>query len=473
MTQAGTPDNPLRIAIIGSGPSGFYAAEHLQKQKDLTVEIDMYDRLPTPFGLVRGGVAPDHQKIKSVVKVYDRIAAKPGFRFFGNVNFGTDITHEDIEKHYHSVIYAVGAQTDKNLGIPGEDLSGSHAATEFVGWYNGHPDYRDLEFDLTQEKVAVIGVGNVAMDVTRILARTQSELMETDIADYALEALANSNVKEVYVLGRRGPAQAAFTNPEIKELGEMEGANIVVDRSEVDLDEFSQEFLAQGDDRTARKNVDILTAYAQLDGDDKPSKIIMRFLVSPVEIIGTDRVEAIKIVHNELYKTDSGTLRPRATEKTEIIPVGLVFRSVGYRGVPLPGVPFYDRWGTIPNDKGRVLTEMDGEPVVGDYVVGWIKRGPSGIIGTNKPDSVETVNMLLEDVAEGKLFTPDSSNVDAIPALLDARGVQAITYADWQIIDQLEIEAGGAAGRPRVKYSRIPDMLEALAAYKAKNPAGD
>ena len=220
--------DPLRVAIIGSGPSGFYAADHLQRQKDFSVAIDMYDRLPTPFGLVRGGVAPDHPKIKSVTKLYDRIAKQPNFRFFGNVEFGRDITLEDIRQHYHAVIFAVGAQTDRRLDIPGEDLSGSHAATEFVAWYNAHPDFRDYEFDLTAESVAVIGLGNVAMDVIRILARTQEELHETDIADYALEALSHSKVKEIYVLGRRGPAQAAFTNPEIKELGEMADAEVVV-----------------------------------------------------------------------------------------------------------------------------------------------------------------------------------------------------------------------------------------------------
>src|SRR5690606_33984173 len=234
--QAGTPANPLRIAIVGSGPSGFYAAEHLQKQTDLTVEIDMFDRLPPPYGLVRGGVAPDHQKIKSVTKVYDKIATKPNFRFYGNVEFGTDISIDDLQAHYHAVIFAVGAQTDKPLDIPGEDLPGSHAATEFVAWYNAHPDYRDREFDLSVENAVVIGVGNVAMDVVRILARTVDELRETDIADYALEELAHSKVKNIYILGRRGAAQAAFTNPEIKELGEMVDADIIIAPEEVALD---------------------------------------------------------------------------------------------------------------------------------------------------------------------------------------------------------------------------------------------
>lgn len=473
MTPTGSPENPLRIAIIGSGPSGFYAADHLQKQANLTVQIDMFDRLPTPFGLVRGGVAPDHPKIKSVTKVYDKIAANPNFRFFGNVNFGTDITHDDLTAHYHAVIYAVGAQTDKNLGIPGEELLGSHAATEFVGWYNGHPDYRDFSFDLTQERAVVIGVGNVAMDVTRILARTYNELVSTDIADYALDALNQSSVKEIYVLGRRGPVQAAFTNPEIKELGDMEGADIIVPTADVELDPLSEEYFLNAGDRTAQKNVEILREYAALTPSGKPRKIIMRFLTSPVEIIGTDRVEAIKIVHNTLVKRDDGSLNARATEKTEIIPCGLVFRSVGYNGVPLPGVPFYEKWGIIPNDHGRVLTEMGGQQVIGDYAVGWIKRGPSGIIGTNKPDSVETVNMLLEDMAAGKLFSPSQPAPDAILTLLVSRRVNYVTYADWQRLDALEIANGTAVGRPRIKFSRIDAMLDALMAHKQQDPVGD
>lgn len=475
MTETGNLPNPLRVAVIGSGPSGFYAAEHLLKQSGTQVEVDMFERLPTPFGLVRGGVAPDHQKIKSVTKVYDRVAARPGFRFFGNVTFGTDITLDDLKRHYHAVIFAVGAQTDKKLGIPGEDLPGSHPATEFVGWYNAHPDYRDLEFDLTQEKVAVIGVGNVAMDVTRILARSTNELMQTDIADYALEALANAGVREIYVLGRRGPAQAAFTNPEIKELGEMEEADIIVPEADATLDPLSQEFLTSGEaDKKDVKNVEILKEYSQRDPEGKPKRIIMRFLVSPVEIIGTDRVEAIKVVKNELYRTERGDLRPRATEETETIPVGLVFRSVGYYGVALPGVPFYERWGIIPNNKGRVTTEHESsEYVPGLYVAGWIKRGPSGIIGTNKPDSVETVEMLLTDAREGSTWHPEDPDGDAVVKLLEERRPDFVSFEDWQTLDQLEIERGEAAGRPRLKFSRIKEMLEALAERKYADPAGD
>jgi ferredoxin--NADP+ reductase len=471
----GTPSNPLRVAIIGSGPSGFYAADHLEKQADLTVEIDMFDRLPTPYGLVRGGVAPDHPKIKSVTKVYDKIATQPNFRFYGNVEFGKDITLDDLAKHYHAVIFAVGAQTDKRMGIPGEDLPGSHPATEFVAWYNAHPDFADHQFDLSAENVAVIGLGNVAMDVIRILASTPEELATTDIADYALDKLRHSSVKNIYVLGRRGPAQSAFTNPEIKELGELSDADVILSKEDAALDPASQAFIDSGVDKIAANNVKILNGYAERGDTGKPRKIIMRFAVSPVEIIGTDHVEAIKIVKNQLVPDDKGEIKAQPTDQFETIPVGLVFRSVGYRGVPLPGVPFYDKWGTIPNDKGRVLTApKDGQQVVGEYVVGWIKRGPSGIIGTNKPDSVETVEMLLEDVKADKTFTPAEPNRDTVEDLLKARNVHYVTFADWQLLDAAETKKGEPQGRPRVKFFRIADMLNAIDEAKQGTPvSGD
>jgi ferredoxin/flavodoxin---NADP+ reductase len=475
MSKIGTEGNPLRVAIIGSGPSGFYAAEYLQKQKDVIVEIDMYERLPTPFGLVRGGVAPDHQKIKTVTKVYDKVATQENFRFFGNVEFGRDITRADLQQHYHAVVYAVGSSSDKRLEIPGEDLPGSYPATEFVGWYNAHPDYRHLDFNLDVEAVAIVGVGNVAMDVTRILARSQQELDETDIAPYAQAALRNSSIKRIYVLGRRGPAQAAFTNPEIKELGEMAEADMIVPPADMLLDEHSLAYLASDSvDKKDVKNVEILRGYTEHEPTGKPKQIIMRFLVSPVEIIGTDKVEAIKIVKNELYLSERGEIRPRPTQEFETIPVQLVFRSVGYRGEALPDVPFYDKWGTIPNIEGRVLNAFEGgEQVIGDYVVGWIKRGPSGIIGTNKPDSVETVKHLLEDAAEGKHWTPTASNREAVETLLKSRNLNTVTFADWQIIDQLEVEGGTAEGRPRKKFTEVQAMLDALAEQKRSRTAAD
>lgn len=473
MSQIGTESNPLRVAIIGSGPSGFYAAESLLKN-DLVVEVDMFEKLPTPFGLVRGGVAPDHQKIKNVTKVYDKTAKNEKFRFFGNVTFGIDIKRADLQKYYHAVIYAVGSSSDNKLGIPGEDLIGSHAATEFVGWYNAHPEYRELEFDLSAEAAVVVGIGNVAMDVTRILARSQAELDETDIARYAQDALAKSNIRRIYVLGRRGPAQAAFTNPEIKELGEMQEADIVVSKRDVDLDEVSKNYLTSGEaDKKDVRNVEILKELSAQPLSGKPKQIIMMFLTSPVEIIGTDKVEAVKVVRNELYLNEKGVIRPRATEEYETIPAQLIFRSVGYRGVPLPDVPFYEKWGTIPNNEGRVLKEFGSdEQVIGDYVVGWIKRGPSGIIGTNKPDSIATVKMLLEDVQAGKLWNPETPDGVAFEALLKERKPDYIDYADWQIIDKLEVEHGEAEGRPRRKFTEVEAMLKALNEYKT-SVAGD
>ena len=367
MSQIGTPSSPLRVAVIGSGPSAFYAADSLLKRANLSVEVDMYDRLPTPFGLVRGGVAPDHQKIKSVTKAYDRTAADPHFRFYGNVEFGADINLEDLKQYYHQVLFATGAQTDRTMNIPGEDLKGSHPATEFVAWYNGHPDFRHLEFDLTQERVAVVGVGNVAMDVARILCRTPEELTQTDIADYALEALQDSKVKEVYVLGRRGPAQAAFTNPEIREMGQLQDCDVWVPPEEAELDPLSQHDLATSHDRATQTNVEILQEYAQHQWTGKSRRMIFRFLVSPVELRGNEngQVSCMKLVKNELYRTDVGTLRPKASDQFEELPVGLVFRSIGYRGVPLPDVPFHERWGVIPNQQGRVTEPQSNAPIPG------------------------------------------------------------------------------------------------------------
>ncbi|MGF1503630.1 MAG: FAD-dependent oxidoreductase [Anaerolineae bacterium] len=468
--MVGSESNPARVAIIGSGPSGFYAAQYLQKQKDIAVEIDMFERLPTPFGLVRGGVAPDHQKIKSVTKVYDRIASQESFRFFGNVEFGTVVTHADLQAYYHAIIFAVGAQSDRRLNIPGEDLLGSYPATEFVGWYNAHPDFRDLEFDLDVENVAVIGVGNVAVDVVRILTRTVNELKQTDIADYALDALAESAVKNVYVFGRRGPVQAKFTPTELKELGDMEDVDVILTPDQLKLDEFSQTELDEAADRNVLRNFEHMQRFADQGKRGRGRRIIFRFLTSPVEILGEDRVEAIKVVRNELYQAEDGRIRPRHTEETEVIPVGLVFRSVGYNGLPLPDVPFYERWGIIPNDRGRVLTDMEGEQRTGDYVVGWIKRGPSGVIGTNKPDSEETAQLLVEDILAGKHLQP--SHPGEIVSMLKERAIPYLTYEDWLALDQIEQERGEAEGRPRVKFSRVPDMLAAIAERKGA-PVGD
>ena len=461
--ELGTEDHPYRVAVIGAGPTGFYAAEHLLKQP-FSVSVDVYDRLPTPFGLVRGGVAPDHQKIKLVTRVFDRVADHDGFRFFGNVEFGRHVSLEDLKGYYHHVFFATGAQTDRNLNIPGEDFIGSYSATEFVAWYNGHPDFRDHEFDLSGHGVAVIGVGNVAVDVARILARSHRELLETDIADYALEALRDSGVKDIYMLGRRGPAQAAFTNPEIKELGELEAAAVTIPPEEAELDPISAEQLEKEGDRSTDKKVRIIQSYAGPPDDAQEKRITLRFLVSPTEILADEqgRVKAIRIVKNELYEDEHGRVRPRATEKTEELPVQLVFRSVGYRGVPLPDIPFDERWGVILNEKGRVLDAESREPLMGLYAGGWIKRGATGVIGTNKPDAIETVDCMLEDLREGRHFDPEHVSPERLTEFVEERQPCFFSYADWQRLDELETGSGQSSGRPRVKFTSIGEMCEVL-----------
>jgi ferredoxin--NADP+ reductase len=452
--SVGTPENPLRVAIVGSGPAGFYAAGQLLSAADLSVEVDLFDRLATPWGLVRAGVAPDHPKIKSVTRVYEKTARKPGFRFHGNVEVGTDVSHEELAAAYHAVLYAVGAPTDRRLGIPGEDLPGSHAATEFVAWYNGHPDYCDHEFDLSPRRAVVIGNGNVALDVARMLALTPAELEKTDTADHALEALAASGVEEIVVLGRRGPAQAAYTNPELRELVDLADADIVVDPAEVALDEHSRAFIeSDAADGTAKRNVEIATGYAERGPAGKRRRILLRFLASPVEILGDERVEGVRIVRNEI----TPELRARPTGETEVIEAGLVLRSIGYRGTPIPGVPFDDARGTIANDGGRVT----GMP--GTYTAGWIKRGPSGVIGTNKKCAQETVDLLLADLAAGALPEP-TAEPDELLARLD----EVVDYVGWEAIDEHERGLGEPHGRPRVKLVRRAELLERAASNKVR-----
>jgi ferredoxin/flavodoxin---NADP+ reductase len=455
----GTTEHPLRVAIVGSGPAGFYTAGHLLKSKshpDLCVQVDMFDRLPTPWGLVRAGVAPDHPNIKAVSRVYEKTAEHPEFRFYGNVELGRDLSHDDLTARYHAVIYAVGAQTDRRMGIPGEDLPGSWAATEFVAWYNGHPDYKDLVFDLSAERAIVVGNGNVATDVARMLALTRDELAQTDVADHALDVLADSSVKEIVVLGRRGPAQAAFTNPELLELGEMTDADVFVDPGDVELDPLSKAFIeSEAAHATQKKNVDILTGYAAREPLGKPRRIVLRFLVSPVEILGDERVNGIRFVHNELVEADDGSIRPRPTELTEELDCGLVFRSIGYRGTRIPGLPFDEKTCTIPHEHGRIAG------LTGEYAVGWIKRGPTGIIGTNKRDAHETVSSVLEDLDAGRLLAPADPDRDSMDALVAERQPDAVSYAGWQAVDRAEREAGEPHGRPRVKLCSFEELLEA------------
>jgi ferredoxin--NADP+ reductase len=458
----GTEARPLRVAIVGAGPAGFYAAEALLKQKDLVLTIDFFNRFPTPFGLVREGVAPDHQSIKAVVRVYDRIASDPRVRYFGNVTFGTDLLHEDMKRYYDQVVYAVGAQTDRRMNIPGEDLAGSFPATAFVGWYNGHPDYRDLQFDLSTERVIVVGNGNVAMDVTRILATDPDELAKTDMADYAVEALRHSKVREVVMLGRRGPAQAAFTNAELKEFGELAGVTVAVDATDLDLDPDSQAELAE--DKIAAKNVEVLRQYVARTDWAGDRTIRMCFLTSPIEIQGDEQghVKAVKVEKNRLVMDANGGLRAKGTGVFETIEAGMVLRSVGYRGVPLKGVPFDDTTFTIANVVGRVAHAQDGEPVEGEYVVGWAKRGPSGVIGTNKPDAVSTVAAMIEDVTTLPGVSDTHREPNAIVELLKQRKPDFVSYADWKVLDAYELARGQEQGRPRVKVTSVPEMLEVI-----------
>jgi ferredoxin--NADP+ reductase len=451
-------DRPLRVAVVGSGPAGFYAAAALLTA-DPPAEVDLIERLPTPWGLVRLGVAPDHPKLKAVSRAFERTAALPGFRFVGNVELGRDVTHDELAGLYDAVVYAVGAQTDRRLGIPGEDLPGSWSATEFVAWYNGHPDFQELEFDLDVERAVVVGAGNVALDVARMLALTREELAPTDATDASIEAIASSPIREIVVLGRRGPAQAAFTTPELKEMGELAGGDILVDPADLELDAVSEEGLAT--DTNARRNVEVLRDFAARTPEGKPRAVRLRFAVSPTAILaGEDgRVAAVEIVRNKLVVDERGRVSAVATEERETIPCGLVFRSIGYHGVPLPGVPFDEAGGVVPNDCGRVLG-ADGEPVPGVYCAGWIKRGPTGVIGTNKKDATETIEQLLEDARAGRL--PRTAGGELLDLLAD-RGADPVLYAGWEAIDALEQERGSPLGRPRVKLCTWDELLEAAA----------
>jgi ferredoxin--NADP+ reductase len=441
-----------RVAIVGAGPAGAFTAAALLRARG-DVQIDLIERLPTPWGLLRGGVAPDHQEIKRLDDTFERQTFNRGCRFLGNVEVGTDLSHGDLMRHYTAVIYATGAQTDKSLGIPGEDLPGSHPATEFVAWYNGHPDYRDKTFDLSARRAVVIGNGNVAADVTRVLARDPDALAKTDIADHALAALRESRIEEVVVLGRRGPAQAAFTSAELRELGNLEGVDLHVDPFE--LDPVSAQWLDEEGTFTARKNVQLLREFAGREPRGASRRIVLRFLRSPVAIRGDGRVAAIDVQRNEILRSDDGAIRARAAgDAVETIECGLVLRSVGYRAVPLPDVPFDERAYVLPNDRGRVLG-ADGEPVPGVYTVGWIKRGPTGILGTNKRDAQETVERVVEDL--GALPAPPAEG--GIDARLPA-GV--VTVDGWHAIDAHERERGRAADRPRVKLTSREQLLDAV-----------
>lgn len=449
-------DSPLRIAVVGSGPSGFYAAEALLAGA-APAQVDMFEALPAPFGLVRYGVAPDHPKIKNIIARYEKTAAHPGFAYFGNVEIGRDIAVGELRRFYHAVIFASGAQTDRRLGVPGEDLPGSYTATEFVAWYNGHPAYRDRAFDLSHECAIVVGQGNVAVDVARILAKTVDELKGTDIAAHALEALAESKVREVRMVGRRGPVQAAFTPPELKELGELADCDVIVDPAELELNDASRAELEVLKWRDSIKNYNLLKELAARPPAGKTRRLLIQFFRGPRQLTGATRVEAVLMERNTL-SGEPGAQKARGTGVTETIPCGVVFRSVGYRGVPIDGIPFDEKSGVFLNEAGRVL--QDGKVVAGLYVVGWIKRGPSGIIGTNKPDSFETVQLVLADAPA--LPPCEEPSRDAVLDLLRARGVRVVSYEDWRRIDAAEVARGTPVGKPREKLVRVTEMLSIL-----------
>jgi ferredoxin--NADP+ reductase len=454
----GSEGRPLRVAVIGSGPSGFYAAESLLGAEP-KVLLDMYDRLPAPFGLVRYGVAPDHGKIKNIIKRYEKTADHPDFAFFGNVRVGEDIGIAELRRFYDAVVFASGAQTDRRLGIPGEDLEGSYTATEFVAWYNGHPEYRDRTFDLSHEVAVVIGQGNVAIDVARILCKTVDELKTTDIAQYALDALAESKVRRVHMVGRRGPVQAAFTPPEIKEFGNLAECDPVLDPRFLELNEASRAELEELKWRDAQKNLDILKEYAGRGQPIKLRRFVIEFYRSPIELKGNERLEKVVFEKNRL-DGEPGRQKARGTGETYEIDCGLFFRSVGYRGVAIEGVPFDEKSGTIPNVEGRVV--VDGDVVPGLYAVGWIKRGPSGIIGTNKPDSFETAKHVVEDVPS--LVPCEQPAREAVAKFLAGRGVRVVDYDAWRRIDSAEVKRGEAVGKPREKFVSIDEMLDAAGA---------
>jgi ferredoxin--NADP+ reductase len=453
-----TDSSPLRVAIIGAGPSGFYAAGQLLAVGEPQFSVDLYDRLPTPYGLVRTGVAPDHPKIKSVTRAYDKTTEHERFRFFGHVELGGDIGREQLLEHYHVVVYTIGTATDKRLGIPGEALRGSHPATEFVAWYNGHPDHCGLEVDLEAKQAVVVGAGNVAIDVARMLALAPAELAITDTADHAIDVLSASGIEEITILARRGPLQAAFTNPELLEMGELERGDVEVVGAE--LDELSAVALQEAD-KTRRRNVEIIQDYAARPKTGKPITVRFRFLASPVELLGDPdgHVRAVKIENNEIVARDDGSLAARGTGTFEELPTQLVFRSIGYTGQPVAGIPFDERRGVIRNEGGRV-TDADGTRQVGEYVSGWIKRGPSGVIGTNKKDSQDTVDKIVEDAAASRLNDPGT---DDIEAMIATRCTNAVTWEGWRAIDAIETAAGEAStpGRPRVKLTDWAALREA------------
>jgi len=448
----GSSSNPLRVAIVGSGPSGFYAAEALLKAP-LEIRVDMLERLPVPFGLVRYGVAPDHPKLKQPVAVFDKIAQTPNFRFFGNVTVGRDISVAQLRSTHHAILFAYGAETDRALGLDGEDLPGSHTATEFVGWYNGHPDYRDRSFDLSAEVAVIVGQGNVAADVARVLMKPVDELRLTDISQHALDALAGSRVREIHIVGRRGPAQARFTSRELRELGELQHCVAEVSASNLQLGATCLEELADKSNYVAAKNVEIFRSWSERRAVDGEKRIVFHFLKQPVQLGGRGRLESVTLERGVLAVSPFAQ-SAQGTGDLECLRCGLLFRSIGYRGLPLNELPFDPGKGVLIHEAGRIGDSP------GLYAAGWIKRGPSGIIGTNRADAVATVATLISDLPV--LRTSPKAGSDALCEALARRGTKIVSYQDWLRLDEIEVRRGALAGKPREKMTRVSEMLEAL-----------
>ncbi|MBF0287030.1 MAG: FAD-dependent oxidoreductase [SAR324 cluster bacterium] len=468
--KIGCQQRPLQIAIIGSGPSGFYAAEGLFRQKEFHVEVDMFERLPTPYGLIRAGVAPDHQLIKSVTKIYEKIALRPEFRFWGNVELGKHVTKAELLERFDAVLYAVGAQVDRGLGIPGADLLGSYSATEFIGWYNGHPDYKDMKFDFSARKVAVIGMGNVAIDIARILAKTPEELAVTDIPQHVLDQIRRSQVEDIYLFARRGPMQVAFTPPEAKELMELEKAIPVVNPTELKLEYFSEKILEKSQERRVIQLLEFLNTISKNDPASKPRRIHFCFRRSPQEIYGNKgTVCGLKVARNELFEDEEGSLKSRETDVFEELGIQLVFRCIGYKVEPLPDVAFDSARGTIANIGGRVVEVGSQKPCPGEYVTGWAKRGPTGVIGTNKPDALETVGFLLKDFRNRETEVNKRPQEEVIADLLKTHQVPFVPFEEWKILDQLELEEGERKDKPREKVTTVEEMLKIIQEKKSED----
>lgn len=458
----------LKVAVVGAGPAGFFATADLLKRTDLHVQVDMFDRLPTPYGLVRHGVAPDHQSIKAIAQRYAREAdaGGPRFRLFGNVEVGRDVSVEELKRRYHAVVFAFGAQSNRRLGIPGEELLGVHPASVFVGWYNGHPDCAQSTFDFDVERAVVVGVGNVALDVARVLVKPPEELKRTDITEAALTALQRNQIREVVLLGRQTQAHATYTPSELEELTRIPGCDLVVAPADRAVDAKTARQLEDGSlDPRIRKNLQIIQQKALPEPQPGRKCLRLRFLSSPLEIIGTERVEGLLVGENRVY-FEGDELRLARVPGNHVIPCGLLFRSIGYKVAPIPGVPFDERTSSVPHDKGQILT-LDGKPAPGTFVTGWAKRGPTGVIGTNKPDATETVATLFAALARRELGeAPLAGPEGEILALLSERQVQYVSFPDWKLLDQLEQDQGKAADRPRLKFTDIPSMLKAVGEAK-------